>query len=133
VANWIMGPVLGLMKSQGLTIEKIPVSATELSKLLSLVEDGKLNTGTAKTVFEEMTTSDKAPLTIMKEKGLEQVSDQSELDGIVVSVIEANPGEHDAYKNGKTKLFSFFMGQIMKKTKGKADPKVVTDLLKQNL
>ncbi|SMC79573.1 aspartyl/glutamyl-tRNA(Asn/Gln) amidotransferase subunit B [Desulfocicer vacuolatum DSM 3385] len=132
-ANWIMGPVLGLVKSQGLAIETIPVSATELSELLLLVEAGKLNAGTAKTVFEEMIISDKAPLAIMKEKGLEQVSDQSELDSIVMSVIEANPKEHDAYKNGKTKLFSFFMGQIMKQTKGKADPKVVTSLLKQNL
>ncbi len=133
VANWIMGPVLGLVKSQGLTIEGIPVSATGLSELLALVEAGKLNAGTAKTVFEEMVTSDQDPLVIMKKKGLEQVSDQSELEGIVMSVIEANPNEHDAYKNGKTKLFSFFMGQIMKKTKGKADPKVVTDLLKQKL
>ena len=133
VANWIMGPVLGLVKSQGLTIEGIPVSATGLSELLALVEAGKLNAGTAKTVFEEMVTSDQDPLVIMKKKGLEQVSDQSELEGIVMSVIEANPNEHDAYKNGKTKLFSFFMGQIMKKTKGKADPKVVTDLLKQQL
>ena len=133
VANWIMGPVLGLVKSQGLTIEAIPVSATGLSELLALVEAGKLNAGTAKTVFEEMPTSDKDPLSIMKEKGLEQVSDQSELEDIVMSVIEANPKEHDAYKNGKTKLFSFFMGQIMKRTKGKADPKVVTDLLKQKL
>ncbi len=133
VANWIMGPVLGLIKSQGLSIEAIAVSPDSLSELLSLVEAGKLNAGTAKAVFEEMITSDKAPLAIMKEKGLEQVSDQSELSAVVKAVIEANPDEHAAYCNGKTKLFSFFMGQIMKKTRGKADPKVVTDLLKQQL
>jgi len=133
VANWVMGPVLGLVKSQGLTIDTLPVSATELSELLTLVEAGTLNTGTAKTVFEEMSISDKNPLAIMKSKGLEQVSDQSELENIVMSDIKANPKEHETYKNGKTKLFSFFMGQIMKKTKGKADPKVVTDLLKQKL
>ncbi len=132
-ANWIMGPVLGLIKSQGLTIETLPVSATALGELLGLVETGRLNAGTAKTVFEEMSHSDKSPLAIMEAKGLEQVSDQSELAAIVSAVIESNPDEHTAYTNGKTKLFSFFMGQIMKKTRGKADPKVVTELLKQQL
>ena len=132
-ANWVMGPVLGLIKSQGLSIETLPISPDALSELLKLMETGKLNAGTAKTVFEAMSTSDKSPLAIMKEKGLEQVSDQSELLAVVKSVIDANPDEHAAYCNGKTKLFSFFMGQIMKKTRGKADPKVVTDLLKQQL
>ena len=73
------------------------------------------------------------PGRIVKKKGLEQVSDQGELEAMVDAVILEHPDEAQAYKNGKTKLFSFFMGQIMKKTRGKADPKVVTPLLKSRL
>ncbi|MCP4023405.1 MAG: Asp-tRNA(Asn)/Glu-tRNA(Gln) amidotransferase GatCAB subunit B, partial [Desulfobacteraceae bacterium] len=80
-----------------------------------------------------MITSEKTAEEIVKEKGLEQVSDHLELEQMVEEVIKENPTEAEAYKGGKTKLFSFFMGQIMKKTRGKADPKVVTGILKSKL
>jgi aspartyl-tRNA(Asn)/glutamyl-tRNA(Gln) amidotransferase subunit B len=73
------------------------------------------------------------PESIVKEKGLEQVSDQGELEAMVDEIITENPDEVQAYRDGKTKLFSFFMGQVMKKTRGKADPKVVTPMLKSKL
>ena len=74
-----------------------------------------------------------SPEKILKDKNLEQVSDQSELDNIVKAIINNNPEEVEAYKNGKTKLFSFFMGQVMRETKGKADPKVITEIIKTKL
>lgn len=132
-AHWIMGSVLGLIKSEGVSIEESPVSAQALAELLLLLEQNRINANAAKTVFESMISSDKGPEEMVKEKGLEQVSDQSELEGIVNEIIGGNPKELEAYRKGKTKLFSFFMGQIMKKTKGKADPKIITSLLKNKL
>ncbi|MEA1966652.1 MAG: Asp-tRNA(Asn)/Glu-tRNA(Gln) amidotransferase subunit GatB [Thermodesulfobacteriota bacterium] len=131
--NWVMGPVLGLLKTEELLIDASPVSAKSLAKLLKLLEQNKINAKAARTVFEEMVSSDKNPETIVSEKGLEQVSDKSELDNMVAEIIESNPAEYKAYKDGKTKLFSFFMGQIMKKSRGKADPKVITEILKKRL
>jgi len=132
-ANWVMTSLLGLLKSKSLTITESPVNADAFSRLLRLIEDGKINANAAKTVFEEMALSGKDPQEIVAEKGLEQVSDQSELETLVMQIIEENPAEVNAYREGKTKLFSFFMGQIMKKTRGKADPKIVGPLLKNNL
>ena len=132
-ANWIMTTLMGMLNAKGLDIGESPVSAQAFSELLTLIEKGSINANAAKSVFEEMAETGKAPAAIVKEKGLEQVSDQSELEGLVDEVIQENPDEAEAYRNGKTKLFSFFMGQIMKKTRGKADPKVVGPLLKSKL
>ncbi len=132
-ANWTMTTLMGMLNAKGLDISNSPVSATAFSELLALIEKGSINANAAKTVFEEMTETGKAAAAIVKEKGLEQVSDQSELEGLVEEVIRENPEEAEAYRNGKTKLFSFFMGQIMKKTRGKADPKVVGPLIKSKL
>ena len=132
-ANWVITTLLGMLNSKNISINESPVSAADFSNLLFLIETGKINTKAAKTVFEEMPETLKSPETIVKEKGLEQVSDQSELETMVDDVIKDNPDETAAYKAGKTKLFSFFMGQIMKKTRGKADPKIVTQLLKSKI
>ncbi|MCF6247080.1 MAG: Asp-tRNA(Asn)/Glu-tRNA(Gln) amidotransferase subunit GatB [Desulfobacula sp.] len=132
-ANWVMTSLLGMLKTKKLSIGQSPVSAGAFSKLLLLIEDGSINANAAKTVFEQMAETKKDPKTIVKEKGLEQVSDQSELESMVLQTLKENPSEVNAYQGGKTKLFSFFMGQIMKKTRGKADPKIVTKILKINL
>jgi len=132
-ANWIMTTLLGMLNTKGTSITNSPVTAQAFSMLLLLIEDGKINAGAAKTVFEEMVETLKDPETIVKEKGLEQVSDQSELEILVSNIIDENPREVTSYREGKTKLFSFFMGLIMKKTRGKADPKIVTQLLKTKL
>ncbi len=132
-ANWIMTTLLGMLNTKGLRIKESPVTPENFSKLLLLIENGDINAGAAKTVFEEMVESSKDPADIIKDKGLEQVSDQAELEAMVLDIINENPEEITAYRSGKTKLFSFFMGQIMKKTRGKADPKIVTQLLKTNL
>ncbi|MBT3388264.1 MAG: Asp-tRNA(Asn)/Glu-tRNA(Gln) amidotransferase subunit GatB [Desulfobacula sp.] len=132
-ANWIMTNLLGMLNDKGISIVASPVSASSFSKLLKLIEDGKINATAAKSVFEEMISSSKSPEEIVREKGLEQVSDYSEIELMVAQVIDENPDEVAAYKGGKKKLFSFFMGQIMKKTRGKADPKIVTQLIKSKL
>ena len=132
-ANWIMTTLLGMLNSKGIAIAESPVTAADFSKLLKLIEDKKINANAAKTVFDEMVHTSKDPKSIVKEKGLEQVSDHFELETMVTQVIDENPNEVAAYRDGKTKLFSFFMGQIMKKTRGKADPKIVTLMLKSKL
>ncbi len=132
-ANWIMGPVLALLKDQETTITSLPITADALAELLKLVEAGKINANAAKTIFDRMVKTCEMPGKIVKEMGLEQVSDQGALEGIVAEVLEANPDEVAAYLGGKTKLMGFFMGQIMKKSRGKADPKIVTQILKQRL
>ncbi len=133
VCHWVMGPVLGMLKSKGTDIENSPVKAGMLGELAELIEKKTITAGAAKTVFEEMVASGRKPVAIVKEKGLEQVSDNKEIEKIINQIIEANPAEVEAYKNGKTKLFGFFMGQIMKQTKGKADPGTVTKLLMARL
>ncbi len=132
-ANWVMGPVLGLLKNGEVTIDNVPVTAGLLAELLKLLEANTINGKAAKTVFDEMVASGNTPAQIVKEMGLEQVSDQSALDDMVTRVMDANPDELAAYRGGKTKLFSFFMGQIMKQSRGKADPKVITQILKEKL
>ncbi|WP_022667952.1 Asp-tRNA(Asn)/Glu-tRNA(Gln) amidotransferase subunit GatB [Desulfospira joergensenii] len=132
-ANWTMTTLLGLLNSRGIDISLSPVSAPAFAGLLKLLEKGTINARAAKEVFEEMAESGRDPMEIVREKGLEQVSDQTELEAMVSQVISENPDEAESYRQGKTKLFSFFMGQIMKKSRGKADPKVVAPLLKSKL
>ncbi len=132
-ANWTMTTLMGMLNAKGIEICDSPVSAHGFSKLLGLLESSRINANAAKTVFEQMVETGKDPESIVKDKGLEQVSDQGELEAMVDAVIQENPEEAKAYKEGKTKLFSFFMGQVMKKTRGKADPKVVTPMLKSKL
>ncbi len=132
-ANWTMTSLLGMLNKEGISISKSPITADSFSKLLGLIESGKINANGAKSVFEEMLSSSKEPDVIVKEKGLEQVSDTSSIEALISQIIEENPSEVEAYRSGKTKLFSFFMGQIMKKTQGKADPKIVTKIFKETL
>lgn len=132
-ANWMMTQYLGMLNAKSIDITQTPVSADDCSKLLRLVESNAINAKAAKTVFETMIETGKDAVAIVKEKGLEQVSDQSEIESIVDQIIADNPSEVTAYRNGKTKIFSFFMGQLMKATKGKANPKVAAQLFKDKL
>jgi aspartyl-tRNA(Asn)/glutamyl-tRNA(Gln) amidotransferase subunit B len=132
-ANWTMTVLLGMLNTRGIPVSESPVKPENFSKLLKLMEDGKINASAGKIIFEEMADTSKDPALIVKEKGLEQVSDLSELEAIVQEIIQENPHEAAAFRDGKKKLFSFFMGRVMKKTQGKADPKVVTRLLNTKL
>src|SRR3989339_64860 len=130
-ANWVLTTVLAMLNAKGISITESPVSAQAVGKLLVLVETQKINASAAKTVFDLMVETSKDPALIVQENGLEQVTDASELESAVMAVINENPEETAAYRDGKTKLFSFFMGQVMKKTKGKADPAAVKQILNQ--
>ncbi len=133
VSNWIMGSLLGLLNAQGKTIHESPITARDLAQLLELIENGTISGKIAKSVFDEMAQSGKPPKTIVKEKGLVQITDTGAVDEIVSQVIADCPEEVEAYKNGKTKLMGFFVGQVMKATHGKANPRLVNEILKKKL
>ena len=133
VSNWVMGPLLGLLNSEGKSIEQSPVSAGDLAGLLALLDKGVVSAKIAKTVFEAMAQTGRPAEVIVREKGLVQVSDASAIEEIIAAVIQKFPQETADYKNGKTKLMGFFMGEVMKATKGKANPKVVNEMLVKKL
>ena len=133
VSNWVMGTLLGLLNSEGKTIDQSPVSATQLAELITLIETDVISGKIAKTVFDEMVTSGKAPKVIVEEKGLVQVTDASAIESVVDQVISANPSEVEKFKAGNAKLMGFFVGQVMRETKGKANPQMVNQLLKEKL
>jgi aspartyl-tRNA(Asn)/glutamyl-tRNA(Gln) amidotransferase subunit B len=130
VSNWIMGSLLGLLNVLGKPITESPISPGNLAQLLKLIEDNIISGKIAKTVFDDMAQTGRAPKEIVKEKGLVQVTDESAIKAVVVKVLEGCSKEVEDYKNGKTKLFGFFVGQVMKETKGKANPKIVNEILK---
>ena len=133
VSNWVMGPLLGLLNTQGKSISESPVSAVYLARLLSLVDKGVISGKIAKTVFDEMALSGKAPEAIVEERGLVQVTDTAAIEDIVQEVLDENPSEVQAYRGGKTKLLGYFVGQVMKETRGKANPQLVNQILKEKL
>jgi aspartyl-tRNA(Asn)/glutamyl-tRNA(Gln) amidotransferase subunit B len=132
-SNWIMGPLLGLLNAGGKSIDCTPISAADLAQLLKLVDDETISGKIAKTVFDEMARSGRSAQQIVAEKGLIQISDSSAIEDIVSSVLDASPAEVQAFRNGKTKLLGFFVGQVMKATRGKANPKMVNDILSKKL
>jgi aspartyl-tRNA(Asn)/glutamyl-tRNA(Gln) amidotransferase subunit B len=133
VSNWIMGPLLGVLNAAGTSIDASPVSPENLGRLLQLIEEGVISGKIAKTVFDEMALSGHAPDRIVKERGLVQVSDAGQIETAVDKVMAANADEVQAYRSGKTKLLGFFVGQVMRETKGKANPQVVNEVLKEKL
>jgi aspartyl-tRNA(Asn)/glutamyl-tRNA(Gln) amidotransferase subunit B len=133
VSNWIMGSLLGLLNAQGKTIDVSPIPARNLAKLLVLIDKGTISGKIAKTVFEEMAQTGKSPELIVEEKGLVQITDSGVIETAISEVIASHPQEVSAYRGGKTKLLGFFVGQIMKQTRGKANPKLVNELLKKAL
>jgi aspartyl-tRNA(Asn)/glutamyl-tRNA(Gln) amidotransferase subunit B len=133
VSNWIMGSLLGLLNTEQISIEQSPISAADLAQLLKLVDEGTISGKIAKTVFDEMAKSGKPPQQIVEEKGLVQISDSSTIEDIISKVLAGSSAEVEAYRNGKTKLMGFFVGQVMKKTRGKANPKMVNEILIKKL
>ena len=128
-ANWVIGPFLGHLKADYKTVNNSPVSAKLLQELLKLMEDNTISGKAGKTVFEQMAKTGDSPGNIVKEKGLVQVTDRSAIEKIVEKIITSNPDEFKAFKEGKTKLAGFFVGQAMKESRGKANPKIVNEIL----
>ena len=131
--NWITGELFALLNEKDLEISRSPISAENLSKLINLIKDGTISGKIAKSVFELMANGNKDPQKIIKEKNLKQESDPKALESLIEKVISENPDKVKDYKSGKEKLFGFFVGQVMKASEGKANPKLVNEILKKKL
>ncbi len=133
-ANWVINELLGaLNKDENKAITQSPVSAEHIGALTALISDNTISGKIAKDVFAEMYKTGKKPADIVEEKGLKQVTDTGAIETIIDEVIAENPDNVAAYKGGKDKLFGFFVGQVMKKSQGKANPAAVNELLKAKL
>ena len=133
VGNWIMGEITRSLNDSGTAIEACPISTGQLAELLKLIDSGTISGKIAKTVFDEMWRSGKMPQAIVAEQGLVQVSDSGAIESIIDEIMAANAGQVDEYRGGKEKVFGFFVGQIMKASKGKANPSIVNELLLEKL
>jgi len=134
-ANWVMVEVKSYLNQMGIEIENFPVSAIRISEIIKLIEEGKISHSVAsQRIFPELiNTPNKTALQVAEEMNLLQESDESSIKGFIVEVMENNPGEVERYKNGEKQLVGFFMGQLMKVSKGKADPKAANKLMRELL
>ena len=131
--NWITGELFALLNSKNLEISQSPISAKNLSILINLIKNGTISGKIAKTVFEHMIDGDQDPQKIVEEKGLKQQSDPKALEALIDKIINDNREKAIEYKNGKEKLFGFFVGQAMKASGGKANPQLINEILKKKL
>lgn len=131
--NWIANELLARVPVEKLSLETSPVGPEALAELIALIADGTLSNKLAKEVFERMLATGKPAKAIVQELGGGQVSDVGQIEAIAAEVIAANPKQTAEYRAGKTPLFAFFVGQVMKATKGKANPQVVNEVLKRLL
>jgi len=133
VANWIMGDLMRLLHADNKIIENCSLKPNQLVDMLRLMDNGTISGKIAKSVFEEIYTTGKDPESIVKEKGLVQISDSGEIEKAVDDVISKYLKEADRYRAGEEKLMGFFVGQVMKVTRGKANPQMLNDLLRKKL
>ena len=132
-ANWVMGELSGALNRDDLDITDSPVSAGALGGLLQRIEDGTISGKIAKQVFEAMWKGEGSADDVIEQQGLKQISDASAIEGIIKEVLDNNPKQIEQYRGGQEKLFGFFVGQVMKATQGKANPKQVNELLRKLL
>jgi aspartyl-tRNA(Asn)/glutamyl-tRNA(Gln) amidotransferase subunit B len=133
VSNWIMGDLLRELKRDEREIDQCPVTPLHLAEMLSMIKDGTISGKIAKDVFEVMYRTGEKPSKIVQEKGWIQILDKEEIDRAIEKALQGNPKQVEDYRKGKEKLFGFFVGEVMKETKGKANPKLVNELLKKKL
>lgn len=129
-SNWVMTEILKVVNDQKISINEFPIPPENLGKLIRLINNNIISGKIAKEVFPEMLASGKDPENIVKEKNLVQITDTSAIETAINKIIDANPKQVEEYLNGKDKVFGFFVGQIMKETKGKANPAIVNEVLK---
>jgi aspartyl-tRNA(Asn)/glutamyl-tRNA(Gln) amidotransferase subunit B len=132
-ANWVMGDLAGMLKQEGKEIESSPVSAAHLGQLVALIAQGKISGKLAKEIFPKMWETGDAPDVIMTREGLASISDEGALGKIIDDVIAANPKQVEQYRGGKAQVIGFLVGQIMKASRGQADPAAVNRMLKEKL
>jgi len=131
--NWIMGDLFASLNEKNISISESLVTVKTMSQLINSISSGIISGRIAKEVFEIMKETGEEPNKIIKSKGLQQKSDPKELQGIVDKILEDNKDKVEQYKSGKDKLFGFFVGQVMKISDGKANPKLVNEILKKKL
>lgn len=132
-SNWIMGEVLRTLNDREMTIEDTKVKPKDLAKLIELINNGTITGTIAKKVFKDMFETGDSPEKIVKEKGMVQISDENAIRDIVNKVLDENPQSVEDFKNGKTKAMGFVVGQVMKASKGKANPQLVNKLVEEEL
>jgi aspartyl-tRNA(Asn)/glutamyl-tRNA(Gln) amidotransferase subunit B len=133
IANWIMGDFSALLNKEKISIKDSRVTPESLCRMLEIVDKGKISSKIAKSVFEEMFATGKDPQKIIEDRGLEQISDEGLLEAIIEEVIRDNPGPAEQFKEGKEKALSFLIGKVMAKTKGKANPGMVNEIITKKL
>ncbi|HUC97922.1 MAG TPA: Asp-tRNA(Asn)/Glu-tRNA(Gln) amidotransferase subunit GatB [Candidatus Polarisedimenticolaceae bacterium] len=137
LSNWIMGDLFRVLKErkldEQLRIDKWPLQPTQLGELLQLIDEGKISGKIAKMIFDDLLDTDQAPHRIITERGLEQVSDPASLERSIDQVLTNHPNQVAAYHGGNEKIFSFFVGQVMKALQGKANPQKVNEILRAKL
>lgn len=132
-ANWIMGDITSYLKNEKLAIDRIALKPAELSELISLIQAGTISGKIAKDILPELLTAGGSPKALVESKGLIQISDTGALEAIIAEVLAAHPDELEKYRGGKKQLKGFFVGQVMKQSGGRADPKLTNQLLSQQL
>lgn len=133
VSNWIMSELLGYLNKEGKEMSESPISPAQLAALLTLIQKGTISGKIAKAVFEEMSRTGKAPEVIVQERGLVQITDREELSRIVEEVLAQNPGPVADFKGGKERALTALVGAVMRLTKGKGNPQLINELLREKL
>lgn len=133
ISNWLMGDISRLLNENNLKVEKLKFTEKDLSSLIDLINSSKISTAGGKTVIEEMFKTGNSPEKIVKEKGLIQDSDEDSIRKEVLKILDANPNIEEEYSNGRTNIVGFAVGKTLKATKGKANPKIVNQLIRQEL
>ena len=132
-ANWIMGELSAELNNENLSINESKINSNQLGQLILRIEDGTISGKIAKEIFEKLWSSDNEVDEIIQGEGLEQVTDNKEIESMIDKVINNNPEQLEQYRSGKDRLFGFFVGQVMKASQGKANPKQVNDILRKKL
>ncbi len=133
ISNWLTSELFGMLNKNGLSIIQSPIKPEDLGELVDLISDGTISGRIAKDIFPEIFKTRKSASEIINERGLKQTSDKDEINSIIDGVLMQNKDKVNEFKNGKEKLFGFFVGQVMKQSQGKANPKIVNELLKKKL
>ena len=133
LSNWLIGEISAYLNKEQIDIHASTLTADKVAMLINRIDDQTISGKIGKSIFEEMCVSGSSPDEIIESKGLKQISDDGAIEEIIMTVINENPSQVEAYLSGKDKLFGFFVGQVMKLTEGKANPKAVNSILKDKL
>jgi len=133
VCNWVTGMLMGYLNTNEMKIEDVPVKPAMIKELIDLVDSKTISSKQAKEVFEDMVESGKEPNVIVKEKGMMQITDDAAIHDVVMEVLKENDEQAREYNPEKTRMIDFFVGQVMKKTRGKANPAKTMEMLREEL